>query len=132
MDDRVVFIGLRRRSDDAAVRRASLASDTSAPFRITQPTQRDMPTSRQCAPTLWPAAQDGVNPSDAISKTHSRKSGVFYWTILEWHTASRSPPTLVANGTMRATLALGRSIARRHQCRHRRVVVVAHGASPLW
>ena len=31
--------------------------------------------------TLRPAAQDGVNPSDAISKTHRRKSGVFHWTI---------------------------------------------------
>ena len=72
--------------------------------------------------TLRPAAQDGVNPSDAISKTHSRKSGVFYWTILEWHTASRYPPTLVANDVMRATLA--RSIDR-----WRVVVVVASSLS---
>ena len=97
-------------------------------FRITQYMRRAKHTSRQCAPTLWPAVQDGVNPSDAISKTHSRKSAVFYWTILEWHTASRSPPTLVANDVMRATLA--RSVDRSLVVVS--VVVVAHGASPLW
>ena len=97
-------------------------------FRITQYMRRAKHTSRQCAPTLWPAVQDGVNPSDAISKTHSRKSAVFYWTILEWHTASRPPPTLVANDVMRATLA--RSVDRSLVVVS--VVVVAHGAPPLW
>ena len=35
------------------------------------------------ASTLKHADQDGVNPNDAISKSHTRKSGIFYWSIME-------------------------------------------------
>ena len=40
--------------------------------------------SRHHASTPRPAVQDGVNPSDAIAKTHSRKVGAFYWSIMEF------------------------------------------------
>ena len=40
-------------------------------------------TARRPASAERLADQDGVNPSDAISKHHSRKSAVFYWSIME-------------------------------------------------
>ena len=40
-------------------------------------------TARRPASAERLADQDGVNPGDAISKHHSRKSAVFYWSIME-------------------------------------------------
>ena len=58
-------------------------------------------------PWNWILYQDGVDPSDGLSKTHTRKSAVFYWSIKEfgydvlgqeqvWLTANvtRAKPTL--------------------------------------
>ena len=36
------------------------------------------------SPWNWILYQDGVDPSDGLSKTHTRKSAVFYWSINEF------------------------------------------------
>ena len=58
-------------------------------------------------PWSWILYQDGVDPSDGLSKTHTRKSTVFYWSIKEfgYDVLGQEQVWLTANVTRTRVLA---------------------------
>ena len=63
--------------------------------------------------------EDGVDPSDGLSKNHSRKSGAFYWSILEYGVEELGNEQLWACPTIiRAT------VLRRLEGQHARVAIL--------